>query len=100
MNKFINSWEKETQKLAIHFAQTYFNCETEMWWVSKEIGGCLHINDYFFNLSDIVDFLKYKYTQDEMFKYYEYRLEIGLLDSNRIVINIKNWKKLGGKNAR
>ena len=58
----------------------------------SEVGGVLLINDYFFSVGDMVDFLKYNYTPDEMITYYDYRLDRQM--SHETCINIKNWKKL------
>ena len=52
----------------------------------------LMVNDYFFGLDDIVDFIRFNYTKDEMFAYYNYSLE--KIEKKEVCINIKNWKKL------
>lgn len=90
---FLKEWERETENLAQFFCAKYFrNSHPEMWWVAGIIGGVLHINDYFFNLSDIVDFIRYDYTEKKMFEYYEYRMNEKVVFHNS-PINIKNYLK-------
>lgn len=92
-NEKIERWENETQELANYFASRFFGKEPEMYWIADEIGGCLSINDHFFSVNDIVDFIRYKYTPKKMFEYYEYRLE-RLENKADYTINIKNYLKL------
>jgi hypothetical protein len=88
----LKSWEKITQELTDLFIKKYFGKDAEWYWVADEIGGVLYVNDRFFNLSDIVDFLKCGYTPKQMFRYYDYRLENQ--EKGKPVINIKNYLKL------
>ncbi len=90
--KLLVKWEEETDKLAKEFAKKYFGKDVEEWWVSDEIGGVYYINDRFFNIQDMVDFIKYRYTSDQMFEYYDYALDLAM--EEKTPINIKNWKKL------
>lgn len=68
-------WIINTDELAKTFAEKYFGKDSDQWWVADEIGGVYFINDYFFNLLEMVEFLRYKYTRKMMFDYYEYKLE-------------------------
>ncbi len=88
--KEIKNWEKSSQELAEYFVKKYFGKleDFDCYWVADEIGGVLVINDYFFNLSSMIDFIRYKYKEKQMFDYYHYSIEE---DSP---INIKNWIKL------
>jgi len=100
MNKseFIKEWERSTENLAQYFIARYFGSANEVgntsdnYWVADAIGGVLYINDYFFNLSDIVDFIKYDYSKDKMFEYYEYTTDC--MVGGDIKVNIKNYLKL------
>jgi hypothetical protein len=98
----IFSWELETDLLARYFAKRYFGKDVEEWWLADEVSGVYCIGDYFFNLEDMVDFIRYKYTAKDMFAYYDYSLDFQEKEYERnpkLVnkmhpINIKNWKKL------
>ena len=86
--------EDSIQALTDYFVTKYFGKGTEdVYWIADDIGGVLHVNDYFFSLSDIIEFLKYGYTTKQMFDYYDYRMILGDQDAP---INIKNWRKLKG----
>jgi lipid-A-disaccharide synthase-like uncharacterized protein len=63
-----------------------------VFWIGGVIGEVLAVNDYFFNLQDIVDFIKYNYTKKSMFEYYDYNLE--LRSEDKYPINIKNYRQL------
>jgi hypothetical protein len=91
-DQVIFSFEMEADLLARYFARRYFGKDTEEWWVADEIGGVYYINDRFFNVQDMVDFIKYKYSADKMFEYYDYALDLAM--EGKTPINIKNWKKL------
>jgi len=103
MNNFtlhvLQDWINETDNLSEVFITKYFGKmeEVENYWIADEVGGVLVVADYFFNLSDIVDFLRYKYSKDKMFEYYDYALEYHMQKKHKAsdyLINIKNYKKL------
>ena len=99
MNKYLNHWEEKTAILGDYFVEKYFGekGEVEYYWIADDIGGVLSVADYFFNLSDIVDFIKYHYTRKLMFEYYDYALEYYTQKKHKkddYLINIKNYKKL------
>ena len=88
----IQMWEEATENLKLLFVDKYFGKDAEVYWIADQIGGVLFINDFFFDLSDIVDFLRYNYSLKKMFEYYDYRLR--MQEKNQFVINIKNYKKI------
>jgi hypothetical protein len=88
----IQMWEEATESLKLLFIDKYFGKDPEFYWIADDIGGVLFVNDFFFDLSDIVDFLKYRYSPNKMFEYYDYRLR--LQTKNKLPINIKSYKKL------
>jgi len=91
--EILQSYENAVSDLTDYFVWKYFRgVVSDEYWVADEIGGVYYINDRFFNVSDMVDFIKYNYKQDEMFDYYDYALE--QQEQNKTPINIKNWKKL------
>ena len=93
-NTKLKEWEKATNELVDYFRKKYFgNNASDFYWIADQIGGVYTINDYFFNLSDIVDFIRYKYNEKEMFFYYDYSLDKSM-KGQKGTINIQNWKKL------
>lgn len=95
-NEFLKSWEYATKNLAEYFSARYFGNGAEMYWVADDIAGVLFINDYFFNLSDMVDFIRYDYSKEKMFEYYEYSLECS--DKKENPVCIRDYKKLKNHN--
>lgn len=97
MKKQLKQWEKSTKELAEYFIKKYFGKDIfDVWWVADEVGGCLCANDYFFDLTEIVDFIKYNYTEKQMFDYYDYQQKY-YSEQENIEINpicIRDWKKL------
>ncbi len=91
----IEQYEDACNSLRDVFIEKYFGkkTETEFYWIADQIGGCLYINDRFFSVEDLVDFMKCNYTADEMFLYYDKRLE-SAEGGDDAYINIKSWKKL------
>ena len=99
MNEFLENWEQHTDVLTEYFIEKYFGKleEVEYYWVADDVGGVLAVADYFFNIGDIVDFIKYHYSKDMMFNYYDYALEYHMQkkhNKNDYLINIKNFKQL------
>lgn len=96
--KELKNFDKATDALAKVFVEKYFGKDykedDDYYWIgiNDEDREVLSIGDYFFNLDDIVNFIRYKYTEKEMFKYYDYRLDNDT--RNKYLTNIKNWKKL------
>ena len=91
--KELNNWLEATEQLTQYFILKYFGKgDHDSYWVADEIGGVLFINDYFFSMNDIVDFLICGYTEKQMFNYYDYRLNA--YHEKELVTNIRNWKKL------
>jgi hypothetical protein len=88
--KTLQVWESFSHQLAIEFVQKYFTKDAEFWWVNREKGGVLFVNDYFFSLQDMVDFIRYKYPKQRVFEYYQYALRC--YETQETKINIKHFK--------
>ena len=74
------------------FAKKYFGSITVNMWVASETGGVIIMGDYFFNMTDMIDYMKYKYSKKEMFEHADYVVECAI--KNESPTNIKNYKKL------
>ena len=103
----INDWEIKTDIIAKTFILKYFGKADfekgyiDYWWVSDDCGGVMFINDYFFSLDDMIDFIKNNYSKKDMFDYYDLRLDFDSYIGKKKrepVPNIKNWKKLKKEN--
>ena len=91
--EILQNYENAINDLVDYFCWKYFRgVALDTYWVADDVGGVYFINDYFFNVSDMVDFIKNNYTQNEMFDYYDYALKQH--EKNKTPINIKNWRKL------
>lgn len=96
----LQMWEEATESLKDVFVDKYFGGDvSDVYWIADDIGGCLAVNDYFFNLSDIVDFIKYGYSKNKMFAYYDERLNHQMKNEDKDIpfINIKNYIRLKNK---
>jgi hypothetical protein len=91
--KEIENYEKAVVELSEFFVNKYFGINNEHYFVGDCVGDVMFINDYFFSLDDMVNFLRYKYSEKDVFDYYDYRLDIDT-KGKETAINIKNWKKL------
>jgi len=99
MNGFLKTWEDASDTLSWYFIKRYFGKieEVEYYWIAEDVGGVLAVNDYFFSIDDIVNFIKYHYSKDLMFEYYDYALDYHLQTKHKSTdypINIKNYKEL------
>lgn len=93
---YLGDWENASYELGEHFATKYFGKDNDAWWVADEYGGVLAVADYFFNMRDITDFIRYNYTRKMMFEYYDYALKFHTekQPKGEFLINIKNYKKI------
>ena len=93
----LTEWEIETQRLAEYFVKRYFGKDAECYWIADDVGGCLEVADRFFSLSDIVEFIKHKYTYKQLAEYYDYRMDEGMKKNPKPPICIRDWKRLQPK---
>lgn len=86
-------WEQATDELARQFALKYFGKDYDLWWIADEIASIACINDdYFFDVKDMADFLRYNYTKKSMFEYYQYAIDWYENADDDSKLNIKNWR--------
>ena len=96
MNTKLLKWEEVSDELAFYFVERYFGVDVDFYWIADEVGGTISVADYFFNMNDIVEFIRYKYSRKQMFEYYDMALEYHMKKhtKNDYLVNIKNYKKL------
>ena len=94
-------WEIATNIIRDIFVKKYFGKDlSDVYWIADEVGSVLAVNDYFFNLDDMIGYLRYHYSSKMMFEHYQHVLDIESENINRrndfrrYPINIKNYKKL------
>jgi len=90
--KELEQWEDATTELVRYFSDRYFGKNIEFYFISNDISNVICIADYFFDVKEIVDFIRYKYTRKQMFEYYDYSLEV--YTRNERPICIRDYKKL------
>lgn len=87
---------KEYNKICDHiakiFCMKYFSTDDFYWVADDCIDGPLYVNDYWFSLEDMLNYMRYKYTSKQMFEHYDYALEKRTEDECPICI--RDWKKL------
>jgi hypothetical protein len=90
-NTLLTKWYRATENLAQMFAIKYFGKDaSDTWWVADDVGGVYVINDYFFEVGDMVEFLREGYGKDRMFEYMDYALKIRTDGGHPL--NIKAYK--------
>ena len=94
----LKQWEEETEMLTEYFVERYFGKDADWFWIAGDVGGCIEVGDYFFNLANIVDFIRYKYTRKQMFEWYNYIIDYGMKPKKDRTdgegICIRDYKKL------
>jgi hypothetical protein len=90
----LENWKTATNALAIYFIEKYFgnSDDCDWYWIADEIGNVLYVNDNFFEVNEMVDFLQYKYSAKKMFEYQDYHMKC--IEDREVRVNIKNYKKL------
>jgi hypothetical protein len=90
--KLVRNWNESTNSIAVYFANRYFGPDAETYWVAYMRGGVFHINDFWFNISDMIDYIENDYSFDEIHDHYYYAADCYL--DGKDPIKISAWKKL------
>ena len=78
-------------ELARLFMLKYFGKDADVPpdWVADQIGGVLIVNDYFFNMRDIIIALTKNVTRKKLFEWYDYYTE----GNTKLKVNFNNYLK-------
>lgn len=77
--------------MAQYFVDKYFGedvDDSEIFWISDDIGGVLSVGDFYFTGHEIKLILENEFTEDDLFEWYDQWID----PNNKHKINIKNWK--------
>ena len=86
--------EAEINIFAQEFEKKYFDeLSDDSYWVADVVGGTYYINDHFFTLDDMMEFIRHAYNEEDMFNYYQYALET-YEDKSVVTVCIRDWRKL------
>lgn len=78
MNKYLKNYYNSIEELTKHFCNKYFKGVYEYDvknWFCDDIGGVIHVNNYWFSINDIQNAIKYKATKKELFQYYDFNFK-------------------------
>jgi len=70
--------------------------EIDYYWVADQVGGTLSVNDYFFNMDDIVQAMRLKPSREQFFAYQSYCIDQAM-EKDGIRYNLKSWIALKSK---
>lgn len=86
----MKEYKEACHKLLQEFTKRYYK-NPDIYWVADEL-GVVSINDEFYSIHDMYEYLKYKYSSKKMFEHYYYAVECGMRGESPV--NIKNYKKM------
>jgi hypothetical protein len=91
----LGAYELACDELAQYFVTKYFGKEAEYWWIGDCPGGVIEVADRYFDMRDVHEFLKNKYTGKMMFKYYDQKMDADMKgeDWNYNIYSYKQCKK-------
>ena len=99
--KEIKNWEIATQAIADEFVRKYYGKDiSEAYWIGDEVGDVFVANDHFWNVSNMIDALKYKCSSKRLFEWYDLAFDAGM--EGRPCQNLRTYAKWGliGKDVR
>jgi hypothetical protein len=88
----LGAYELACDELAQYFVTKYFGKDVEYYWIGDERGGCIEVSDRFFSMSDIHDFIRYKYSAKMLFAYYDKKMDADMKGKDW-KYNIYSYKK-------
>lgn len=92
-SKILSQYEKVCENLAKEFASKYFTKDPEIWFVGDDVTGTVYLNDHFFSINEMYEYLKYKYSSKKMFdRYYDLLSHYEKNNSSEGFPNIKAYK--------
>lgn len=98
MKKALDNYKKECQFMADTFIEWYF-CDDDIkpsdvdaWWVADQVGGVLYVNDFFWNMNDLVEIFKEQPTPEQLFKW-KYETDEAYTDG-KPATKLSAWLKL------
>lgn len=90
-NKLLASYKRSCDNIAKEFIKRYYTYDDgsfqDYTWI--DIGGTCNIGDYYWNLDNMIDAIKYNYTEEKLIEYYDYSLE--QYEKKGFNINMKNF---------
>jgi len=89
----VQLYEEVCDLVARKFAKKYFGKDADYYWIADEIGGVIEIADRFYSITDMVEFIRYKYSAKMMFRYYDEKLDADM-KGKEFPYNIYSYKKL------
>ena len=93
-NTDLENWEEITNELVGRFVHDYCD-DAEWYWIADEIGGVIVTREHVFDLENMVQFMRHKYTPKQMVAYCDYALEHAAETNKKPqLFRIKNWRKL------
>lgn len=98
MKKLLKKYEKLCDEMVVAFIGKYYADDEypismiDYYWVGDLPGDIFTINDYWWDMEDLINIIRYNPTRKQLFDYYDYRLEKNM-DNSNIVVNMKNWLK-------
>jgi len=91
VERLLYSYDVAANNLAKEFVEQIEFCWDDCYWIGGDYGGMLSMGDYFINMQDIIDGLRYNASCDDFIKWYDYTLDAYGTDTP--VPNFKNWLK-------
>jgi len=75
-NDFIKQHHDASEQILHFFIKKYFGKieEQQFYWIGSQVGAVAHINDHFFDLLEMIEFMKYSASRKQLFDYYDYAL--------------------------
>jgi len=68
-------YEVACDGLAKYFVERYFGKDAEYYWIAGHLGGTIEVADRFFDISEIAEFIRNKYSAKMLFAYYDKKLD-------------------------
>lgn len=88
----IKEYNRIAESIGAYFCSKYFKTDDFYWIADDRIDGPLHVNDMFFSLEDMLNYMRYKYTANQMISHYYYALDCASNGDGYVCI--RDWKKL------
>lgn len=89
-NKSLLNYYDACNKLVLSFVKKYFDDNADFRWIADNVGGVLHVNDYFFSMDQIVSIMEIKPTWEWLEEVYH-----GFIEDQHI--SFENYLKYGLK---
>jgi len=91
--QILENYKQAIQDIADAFVDKYYGKDISSQYWTDEIGGIFCANDYYWNVDNMIDALRFKCSKKRLFEWYDLSLDAGM--EGRPCQNLRTYAQYG-----